>query len=252
MRDGVVRVCLWSGPRNVSTALMYSFAQRPDTRVFDEPLYAHYLARTGARNYHPGAAEVLAAMDNDGERVIRESILATPAPNAAGEKPKVLFFKHMTHHLVDIDLDFLQHTVNVLLTRDPQEMLPSYAREIATPTMTDVGYRRHVELVKHLQAIGQNPAVLDATLLLRNPRGVLSDLCERLGIDFHESMLSWAPGPRPEDGVWSKYWYTSVHQSSGFRPHAPKAEPLTAQLEPLWRECLPYYEELRKLAIEAN
>jgi hypothetical protein len=252
VHDGVVRICLWSGPRNVSTALMYSFAQRSDTRVFDEPLYAHYLARTAARNYHPGAAEVLAAMDNDGERVIRESILATPAPNASGAVPKVLLFKHMTHHLVDIDLDFLRHTVNVLLTRDPGEMLPSYAREVSTPTMMDVGYRRHVELLQYLRGMGQNPAVLDATLLLLNPRGVLSALCERIGIAFSDSMLSWAPGPRPEDGVWAKHWYTSVHQSSGFRPYVSKAEPLAAHLEPLWRECLPYYEELRKSAIEAR
>lgn len=251
MADDVLRICLWSGPRNVSTALMYSFAQRSDTRVFDEPLYAHYLARTSARTYHPGADEVLATMDSDGERVVRELLLGQPGADAAGTLPRVLFFKHMTHHLVDIDLGFLEHTVNVLLTRDPGEMLPSYARQVSAPSMADVGYRKHSELLRHLRTLGQEPPVLDATQLLRNPRGVLSELCERLGLCFEESMLSWVPGPRPEDGVWAKHWYGSVHQSSGFRPHLPKADALPAHLEPLWRESLPYYEELRKLALEA-
>src|SRR5690606_14025780 len=142
MNDGVLRICLWSGPRNVSTALMYSFAQRADTRVFDEPLYAHYLARTPARAYHPGAEEVLAAMDHDGERVVREVILQQPTADVGGVEPKVLFFKHMTHHLVGLDLGFLEHTVNVLLTRDPRAMLASYARAVASPTLDDVGYRQ--------------------------------------------------------------------------------------------------------------
>jgi Sulfotransferase domain len=252
MADDAMRICLWSGPRNVSTALMYAFAQRSDTRVFDEPLYAHYLARTPARTYHPGADEVLAQMDNDGERVVREVILNRPEPGPNGLVPTVLFFKQMTHHLVGLDLGFLEHTVNVLLTRHPGEMLPSYAREVTSPTMMEVGYRQHVELLSHLRALGQEPPVLDATRLLRNPRGVLSELCERVGIDFEESMLRWAPGPRPEDGVWAKYWYTSVHQSSGFRPHLPKGDPVPKHLEELWRECLPYYEELRQLALEAR
>ncbi len=252
MAEKVLRLCLWSGPRNVSTALMYSFAQRSDTRVFDEPLYAHYLARTRARDYHPGAAEVLATMDADGERVVRDVILGDIGFTSAGARAQLGFFKHMTHHLVELDLGFLRETVNVLLTRNPSEMLPSYAREVRHPTLTDVGYQRHVELLRHLRTLGQEPVVLDATQLLISPRRVLTELCERVGVHFEEGMLSWPSGPRPEDGVWAKYWYTSVHQSSGFRPYVPRAEALPSHLEPLWRECLPYYEELRKLAIEAE
>lgn len=249
-----LRLCLWSGPRNVSTALMYAFAQRTDTWVFDEPLYAHYLAHTDARNYHPGADEVLASMDNDGERVVREVILGDASPAgvrvvAARRQPRVRFYKHMTHHLVDLDLSFLRHTVNVLLTRDPSQMLPSYAREVAVPTLQDVGYRRHVELLEQLRAVGQEPPVLDAAALLEDPPRVLMELCERIGIGFDRQMLSWTPGPRPEDGVWAKHWYTSVHQSAGFRPYVERHTPLPDHLEALRRECQPYYEQLRRLAI---
>lgn len=247
-----MRLCLWSGPRNVSTALMYSFAQRADTRVFDEPLYAHYLARTPARAYHPGAEEVLAAMDHDGERVVREVILQQPTADVGGVEPKVLFFKHMTHHLVGLDLGFLEHTVNVLLTRDPRAMLASYARAVASPTLDDVGYRQHTELLAYLRSLGQEPPVLEASQLRSNPRAVLTELCERIGVAFDETMLRWAPGARSEDGVWAKYWYSSVHRSTGFMPDTAQPEPLPPHLEPLWRECVPYYEQLRRSAIGAE
>lgn len=246
-----VRVCLWSGPRNVSTALMYAFAQRADTWVFDEPLYAHYLAHTDARNYHPGAEEVLASMDNDGHRVVREVILGNrPAAGVKrGASPEVRFYKHMTHHLVDLDLSFLEQTANVLLTRDPRQMLPSYAREVSMPTLQDVGYRQHVELLEQLRSLGQEPPVLDAAELLKDPRRVLTELCERIGVGFDQRMLRWTPGARPEDGVWAKHWYTSVHQSAGFHPYVDKAAPFPDHLEPLRRECQPYYEQLKQLAI---
>lgn len=248
MPEGVQRVCLWSGPRNVSTALMYSFAQRRDTCVVDEPLYAHYLSKTPARHYHPGADEVLAVMDNDGQRVTRDVILGPPND---GDGRKVRFFKNMTHHLVELDWSFLKQTLNVLLTRDPRDVLPSYANEVQSPTLEDVGYRQHVQLLEHLRALGQEPPVLDATQLLLDPRGVLMVLCERLGLAFDEAMLHWSPGPRREDGVWAKHWYTSVHQSTGFRPYVQKARSLTPRLEALEQACRPYYEELSRLAIRA-
>jgi Sulfotransferase domain len=244
MSKQVTRICLWSGPRNISTALMYSFAQRDDTVVYDEPLYAHYLCHTPAREYHPGADEVIAEMENDGEKVVRDLIL--------GEQPKpVAFFKNMTHHLVDINLDFLSETINVLLIRDPVDMLPSYAKQIEKPTLTDVGYKAHIELLEYIQAIGQNPPVLDSKQILLNPKKVLSELCERIGIPFQENMLSWKAGARPEDGCWAKYWYKSVHQTTGFGKYIPKTEPFPEKLKLLLVECKPYYEKLRKLAIKA-
>jgi hypothetical protein len=246
MSDKFVRICLWSGPRNVSTALMYSFAQRDDTVVYDEPLYAHYLSKTPARAYHPGAEEVIATMENDGEKVVSDLILADlPKP--------VAFFKHMTHHLYNLDMAFLSKTVNVLLTRDPVDMLPSYAAQVENPTMGDVGYKAHTELLSYLQSIGQNPPILESKQILLNPPKVLGELCERIGIPFKESMLSWQAGARPEDGSWAKYWYKSVHQSTGFGKWVQKqdAEAFPERLRPLLEECKPYYEQLNELAIKA-
>jgi hypothetical protein len=247
MRQGgpAVRICLWSGPRNVSTALMYSFAQRPDTRVFDEPLYAYYLAHSDARQYHPGANRVISAMDSDGERVVREVLLGDY------DWP-VVFFKSMAHHLVNLDWAFLTRLDNVILTREPSEMLTSYARTVEKPTLKDTGYLTQVRLLEYLDDVGRNPVVLDARELLLDPRGVLTELCRRLGISFDERMLSWSPGPRPEDGVWAEYWYEQVHRSSGFRPYRPKREPAPEGLRPLLEECQPLYDRLYDRAIKSR
>lgn len=239
-----VRICLWSGPRNVSTALMYSFAQRADTRVFDEPLYAHYLASTDADSYHPGAAEVLAAQDNDGARVVREVVL--------GEHDRpVLFFKHMAHHLVELDLDFLERTTNVFLTRDPREMLASFVNQVTEPKLEDTGYPQQVALLDRLLAMGQDPPVLDGKQLLLDPAKVLATLCERVGIPFDAAMLEWTAGPRPEDGVWAPHWYANVHRSTGFAPYRPKSAPFPERLKPLLERCAPLYERLAARAIRA-
>lgn len=244
MSRKVVRICLWSGPRNISTALMYSFAQRDDTVVYDEPLYAHYLSKTPAREYHPGAEEVIATMENDGEKVVHDLIL--------GDQPKpVAFFKHMTHHLFNLDRSFLSETVNVLLTRDPVDMLPSFATQIENLSLRDVGYKFHTELLTQLQSIRQDPPILDSKQILLNPKKVLGELCERIGIPFQEAMLSWKAGGRPEDGLWAKYWYKSVHQSTGFGKYVQKSEPFPEALKPLLEECKPYYEQLSAVAIKA-
>ncbi len=238
------RICLWSGPRNISTAMMYSFAQRSDCKVFDEPLYAHYLANSDARYYHPGAEEVLATMENDGEKVVQDLILgASDAP--------VLFFKQMTHHLMDLDWRFMANTVNIILTRDPKEMLPSYAKQIQQPMLHDVGYALHLELLDYLQELGQTPAVLDSKQTLLNPHGVLSQLCQQIGIPFEEAMLTWPAGARPEDGSWAQYWYHALHRSTGFQPYRPKEADFPEELRPLLNQCQPYYKKLAALAIQA-
>lgn len=232
------RICLWSGPRNISTALMYSFARRSDTIVVDEPLYAHYLNETDADEYHPGAEEVLQTMETDGKKVVDWML----GPH---EKP-VVFFKQMTHHLVNIDWSFLNQTINIILTRDPKEMLPSYAKEVENPTMRDVGYAKHLELLDYLEEIGRKPIVLISEKLLKNPNGMLTKLCKAIGIPFDKSMLSWEKGPQPEDGVWAKYWYKSVHNSTGFKPYQPKKESFPNHLKPLLEECQPVYNRLCK------
>ena len=224
---------------------MYSFAQREDTSVYDEPLYAHYLASTVAKEYHPGADDIIATMENDGEKVVADVILG-PQPTP------VVFFKQMTHHLVDLDQSFMLDTVNVMLTRHPRDMLPSYAEQVVRPTLRDVGYKTHLDLVEYLQSLGQEPAVLDSEATLHNPRGVLQKLCERIGIPFDEVMLSWPAGARPEDGIWAEYWYESVHRSTGFQPYRPKTEPFPEHLKPLFDECMPYYVALANEAITAE
>ena len=240
------RICLWSGPRNVSTALMYAFAQRSDTEIIDEPFYAHYLyTKYGAQAFkstHPGTAEVMASMSTDGAQVIEQVILG------ACEKP-VLFMKQMAHHLLNIDLSFLQHTHNVLLIRDPREMLPSLAKVIGTPTLADTGLKTQYDLLNGLRAAGQTLPILDARLLLENPSNVLSQLCERLELQFERSMLSWEIGGNPADGVWAPYWYQNVHRSTGFAPYRPKSEPFPTELEAVLEVCVAYYKDLRKEAI---
>ncbi|MGD8403341.1 MAG: hypothetical protein PVJ21_06750 [Anaerolineales bacterium] len=244
MSQEILRICLWSGPRNISTALMYSFAQRDDTVVYDEPLYAHYLSKTPAREYHPGAEEVIATMENDGEKVVHTLIL--------GDHPKpVAFFKQMTHHLLDLDLDFLSRTVNILLTRDPVGVLTSFAKRIDNLSLGDVGYKAHLELLDKIKSMGQDPPVLDSNQVLLNPKKVLGKLCERIGIPFQEEMLSWEAGARPEDGSWSKYWYRTLHQTTGFVKPNQKSEPFPEAMKPLLEECQPYYEQLSALAIQA-
>jgi hypothetical protein len=238
-----LRINLWSGPRNVSTALLYSFAQRADTRVVDEPLYAHYLRVSGAD--HPGRDDVLRSQDQDGERVARDVIL--------GDCDRgVLFLKQMAHHLVELDRSFLARCANVILTRDPRDMLPSLVRHLPEATLRDTGYAMLTELHAELRRLGQDPPVIDARELLSDPRGVLSQLCARLGLPFEEAMLRWTAGPRPEDGVWAPHWYENVHRSTGFERYRAPSSPLQARYRPLLDECLPHYERLSPLAIRAR
>lgn len=238
----ILRINLWSGPRNVSTALMYAFAQRPDTRVVDEPLYAHYLRV--ADPGHPGAAEVMASMEADAAQVIQKVILG-PC-----DRP-ILFVKQMAHHLVELDWAFMAKTVNVLLVRDPEEMLPSLVQNLPQATLRDTGLAKQTELLDFLRGLGQNPPVLEARELLRNPKAVLGELCQKIGIFFDEGMLSWSAGPRPEDGVWAQYWYHNVHRSTGFQPYRPKSDPFPPNLRSLLAECRPHYAQLYAQAIKA-
>lgn len=231
-----MRVALWSGPRNVSTALMYSFRQRPDTAVFDEPLYAHYLKTTGAT--HPGREEVLAAQNPCGEEVVREVLLGpTTHP--------VTFFKSMAHHLVGLDTSFMSRLTHVLLTREPSAMLASLCIQIPEPTLEATGLPQQVALLEAAIAQGVRPIVIVADTLRASPEATLSALCERIGIPWSKAMLSWPEGPKPEDGVWAPHWYHRVHTTQRFEvPGRPR--PLPDRLRPLWRECQPLFERLQE------
>ncbi len=241
--DGTVRICLWSGPRNVSTALLYSFGQRADTCALDEPLYGHYLRTTGVE--HPGREEFLPQLDQDGERVVRDVLL--------GECNRpVLFAKSMAHHLVGLDRAFLAKLVNVLLIRDPEQMLPSLAVQIPEPTLLDTGLKMQTELIDQLEALGQQPPVLDSRMLQNHPEEVLRKLCAAAGVDWDPAMLRWPAGPRPFDGCWAPWWYQNVHRSTGFSPYHAKTEPFPERLRPLLEQCRPYYERLLESALRPN
>ncbi len=223
---------------------MYAFAQRSDTRVVDEPFYGYYLAHTPAREYHPGADEILATMETDGDRVIKNITTANDRP--------VLFYKQMTHHLLDLKLDFLAGMCHVLLTRDPKEMIHSFAKVIAHPQLKDLGYADQTRLMKGLEVQKIPFCVIDAAQLLQQPEKVLRSLCNFLAIPFETTMLKWPRGPRTEDGVWAKFWYSQVHQSTGFLPYARKTIQLADHLLPLEKEARKHYVRLmdRHLEIE--
>ncbi len=180
------RICLWSSPRNLSTALMYSFSQRPDTMVVDEPLYAHYLRDTGAD--HPGRAEILQSQENDGEKVVAEML------HKDYGQP-VVFFKQMTHHLVNLPTGFLKQTNNILYIRDPKQIISSYAQVRPHVEQADIGIRMQWELFSDLSAAGISFTILDSGELLKDPPKVLSLLCEAMEIPFYGQMLSWPAGP---------------------------------------------------------
>ncbi len=238
-----IRLCLWSGPRNVSTALMYSFRERSDTRVLDEPLYGHYL--NVSRAEQPGRDELLKTLDLDGERVVRDVVLGPCG------RP-VLFMKQMAHHLLGLSRDFLAETVNVLLIRDPEQMLPSLVHQVKKPLPRDTGLSMQSELLENLRALGQDPPVLDAKELLLDPEGVLRELCRRIQLPFEEAMLRWPPGPKPEDGSWAKDWYHNIHRSTGFMKYREKTGPFPDKLKPLLAQCRPPYDFLYANAIKAK
>lgn len=237
-----LRIQCWSGPRNISTAFMYSWAQRADTTVHDEPLYAAYLAREGKP--HPMAAETMATQSTDHQRVIDEIILGpcdTP----------VLFLKQMAHHLRGLpDTSFLGETENILLIRDPDDMLRSLSVQMPDCGLDDTGLPEQVDLLERVLAEGGTPVVIDSKVLLADPPGVIAALCERLGLAFDTAMLSWPAGPKPYDGVWEAVWYANVHQSTGFAPPRPsRHDPLPDRLQPILAEALPLYERLAEYAV---
>lgn len=235
------RIALWSGPRNISTALMYSFAQRKDTTVVDEPLYGTYLSQLTDAGKHPGSVEILTTMELDPHAVIREMCGKYPTP--------VVFFKNMTHHLSNLPHGFTKSFNNLVLTRNPIDMLPSFHDVIKNPTMSDVGYQAHVDLINFWDENNIRYTVLDSQRIQDDPKSQLELLCLKIGIEFDPSMLNWPAGARKEDGCWAKYWYMNVHKSTGFLPYKKKDEPFPAMLEPLLAECVPLYNKLLQKAL---
>jgi hypothetical protein len=236
---GPVRVAMWSGPRNLSTAMMRSFENRPDTVVVDEPLYAAYLARTGID--HPGRDSVIASQPTDPAEVVRD--LHAPLPAGV----RVHYAKHMTHHLLaDDDLGWTRDFRNVLLVRDPAEVVASYVRSREACEPADIGLLQQVRL---LEEWDEPPPVIDAGDFLRAPETYLRWLCDWLAIPFTDRMLAWPAGPRSSDGVWAPHWYDAVWRSTGFEPWRPREIHLDAHDAAVAEACRPAYETLHGLRL---
>lgn len=230
---------LISGPRNVSTALMYSFAQRSDTRVMDEPFYAVYLRKTGVQ--HPGAEAVMGALPAY-ERVVRAQLLND-------EKRPVLFIKDMAHHVEVLENPMIDGAFNIFLIRDPRQILASYAEVISKPVMRDIGIAYQYALFNRLRDEGREPVVIDAGFLLQDPASVLTKVCNHCGLDYDQRMAHWPPGPKPYDGVWAPYWYNNVHNTTGFAKPATHTRPVPTHLGALLAEAQSIYEKLLPFSI---
>ncbi len=233
-----MKIAMWSGPRNLSTAMMYSFAARGDCAVVDEPFYAAYLKATGLD--HPMRDAVIASQSTDAGAVAR----ACTGPNP--QQQSLFYQKHMTLHMIpEIPRDFMRQLKNVFLIRHPARVIASYAKKREGPTLADIGFVQQSELFDEVAGwLGQAPLVIDSADIRADPKAALGKLCAALGIEYTDRMLHWPLGPKPYDGVWAPHWYGAVHRSVGFEePEAalPKLEPAYSALV---EQAMPLYDRL--------
>jgi hypothetical protein len=239
MADGL-RIAMWSGPRNISTAMMRAWENRGDTAVTDEPFYAHYLVETGVE--HPGRDDVIATQEIDDARIA--AMLIGPIP---GGKP-IWYQKHMTQHMLpEMPLDWLDHVTNCFLIREPEAVVASFTIQRPDAAAWELGFEQQARLFDHVcDRLGAAPPVIDAADVLKDPRATLGALCAKLGIPFTERMLRWPAGKRSSDGVWAPHWYGAVERSTGFAPYRPCNSKLSDFQQRLADACRPHYERLAK------
>jgi hypothetical protein len=240
-----LRIAMWSGPRNISTAMMRAWENRADTAVIDEPFYAHYLVETGVE--HPGRDEVIAAHETDADKIA--AMLAGPIP---GDKP-VWYQKHMTQHMLpEMRLDWLERVTNCFLIRAPEAVVASFTIQRPDAEAWELGFEQQAHLFDYVRdQLGHAPPVIDAADVLKNPRGVLTALCAMLRIPFSDNMLSWPAGRRASDGAWAPHWYAAVERSTGFAPYRAFTRELSTSQQALVDECAPYYARLAKHRLAA-
>jgi len=234
-----IRIAMWSGPRHISTAMMRAFENREDTVVVDEPLYAHYLAKTGLD--HPGRDRIIASQPTDWQSVVEA--ITGPIPD---DKP-VYYQKHMTHHLLpEIDRGWLAKATNCFLIRDPDEVLSSYwKKRAAVDSLDDLGYPQQAEIFQFVvDRTGEIPPIIESNDLLMDPPGMLRALCDRVRIPFQATMLSWPAGPRNSDGAWAEHWYDAVIRSTGFGPYREPVVDIPDHLRPLAEKSRPFFDLL--------
>ena len=233
---------LISGPRNLSTALMYSFAQRKDLAILDEPFYGYYLKNANLKTRHPSQEEVLNVMELSENRIVQRI-------HSLSQKSNV-FVKGMAHHYLKESPRFILDWKNVLLIRHPRKVITSFSKVIQNPTLNDIGSKKASEIFMYLKKNNKSPLVIDSDELLKNPEAYLTRLCSELDIPFMAKMLHWSKGGIPEDGIWAKDWYAGVHDSEGFKTPPESEEAFPSHLQPLLEEALPYYEGLKKYIIK--
>ena len=239
-----LRIAMWSGPRNISTAMMRAWENRGDTVVTDEPLYAHYLLKTGVP--HPGREEVLAAQSGDWREVVR--MLTGPVPDSK----RIWYQKHMTQHVLpDMPLDWLESLHNCFLIRAPEEVVASFTVNRPDAELWELGFEQQARIFDYVTKRFGLPPVLDAEDVLRDPEAMLRALCAHLGLVFSERMLHWPAGSRVSDGVWAKHWYAAVERSTGFEPYQPRELKLSEFQQRLADQCRPHYERLSAYRLTA-
>lgn len=245
MTPDPTRIAMWSGPRNLSTALMYAFAARGDCAVWDEPFYAAYLRTTGID--HPMKEAVIAGGEPDPARVAQACLGPIPAAQ------RLFYQKHMTMHMVPaFDRGFMRGLTNVFLIRHPARVVASYARKREAPTLADIGFVQQAELFDQVAGwLGHAPPVIDSGDIRADPAGALGRLCAALGIPMTDRMLHWPAGPKPYDGVWAPHWYNAVHASTGFDAPEGPLPVLEGRFADLAEEALPYYAQLSAFAQRA-
>ena len=238
-----MKIAMWSGPRNLSTALMYAFAARPDCAATDEPFYAAYLQASGID--HPMRAKVIASQPTDPATVA--AFCTGPNPDGKAH----WYQKHMTLHMIpDFDRSFLKGLTNAFLIRHPARVIASYARMREAPTLLDIGFVQQAQLFDQVADLtGAAPPVISAESIRANPRAALARLCAALGLPFSEAMLSWPPGPKPQDGVWAPHWYDAVHRSAGFDAPEDPLPDLPPQYQRLADQAMPAYARLATQAL---
>ena len=251
MVDGVQRIAMWSGPRNISTAMMRAFENRPDTVVWDEPFYAAELHATGRD--HPMRDEVVAAGPTDPAAVVARLLGPLDDPAQAGAA--VFYQKHMTHHMLPaFPRDWIDQVTSAFLIREPERVLASYARTWDKVSLDEIGVPQQLDIFDRVaDRLGRAPPVIDTADLLGDPRGMLGRLCAAVGIPFFEAMLAWPPGRRASDGVWAPAWYAQVETSTGFGPSDQSPLPqLDGELARIAEAARPGYERLRRYRITAD
>jgi hypothetical protein len=233
-----VRIAMWSGPRNISTAMMRAWGNRPDTIVVDEPFYAYYLSAT--RKQHPGADEVIGKAEIDWRRVIAH--LTGPIPRGK----QIFFQKQMSQHLLpEIDREWLGAVTSCFLIRDPFEVIISYIKKRDDPALLDLGFVQQTEIFDFVRdRTMATPVVIDAKDVLENPERMLRLLCEAVGVEFSDSMLSWPPGLRETDGIWASHWYGEVAKTTSFQPYHPSHAKVPTRLQEIHDRCREHYDRL--------